>query len=268
MSKVVKKKLPSEKLSELEFEIRILELNEASLPEGEIARLKNLREKNELQKKQGWSVTKTVPVKLLERYKPKGQESEIPTPDCPQFETEDVQNDLGKSALKKKKVAHGFNHYVNLIKLKHTQENPREVLNMEVVRSSWKKLSPMDKIKYKEMAQEVLKNSTDATENTSKFAKEKKRERDRKYHRKRAEDQKQDKSEIDAFTKDFENILEERKIKLDNLKQLKEELMKEITLACSENDIVNKMIADQDEEEQSLKYKIKDIFNHHKICKK
>ena len=265
MSKVVKKKLPNEKLSELEFEIRILELNEASLPEGEIARLKNLREKNELQKKQGWSVIKTVPVKLLERYKPKVLETEIPTPDCPHFEIEDVQNDLAKSALKRKKVAHGYNHYVNQIKLKHTQENPKEVLNMEVVRSSWKKLSPVEKIKYKEMAQEVLKNSTDATENTSK---EKKMERDRKYQRKKAEVQKQDKSEIDAFTKDFENILEERKIKLDNLKQLKEELKKEITLASSENDIVNKMIADQDEEEQSLKFKIKDIFNHHKSCKK
>ena len=265
MSKVGRKKLPAEKLSELEFEIKILEQNESLLPEGEIVRLNNLREKNEFQKKQGWHVIRTVPVKLLDRYKSKIQGTETPTPDSPDSET--IQNNPAKSALKKKKIAHGFNYYVSQTKLKHAQENPKAALNMEIVILSWKKLSPVEKIKYKELAQEVL-DTTDASENDTNFAKVKKRERDRNYQQKKAKVLKQGKSEIDAFTKDFESILKERKVKLDNLKKLEEELKKEILLACSENDIVTKMVADQDEEELSLKLKIKEIFNHHKICKK
>ena len=101
-----------------------------------------------------------------------------------------------------------------------------------------------------------------------KIAKEKKREQDRSYKRKKADSIKQEEDEKDAFIKDFENILLERHSKLENLKHLKEELKTEIALASSENGIVLKMVDDQEKEEVSLKSKIKEIFSHHKICKK
>ena len=57
-----------------------------------------------------------------------------------------------------------------------------------------------------------------------KIAKEKKRERDRSYKRKKADSIKQEEDEKGAFIKDFENILVERQSKRENLKHLKEEL--------------------------------------------
>jgi len=267
MSEVVKKKVSTEKLTELEFEIRILEQNESCLPKGEIVRLNNLRRKHELQKTLGWSCNETVPVKLLDRFKvPKSKNTISNSPNSERVG--DVQNVLDKSSLKRKKGANGYNYYVEEMKQKQVEENSKEVLNMTNVRSYWKKLSPSEKIKYKEMAQEDLNNGEDTTENISKTAKEMKKERDKNYNRKKGDIQKQEKDEKDAFIIDFENILEAKKRKLENLNNLKEELKNEIALAASENEIVTKMVEDQDKEEQSLKFKIKDIFSHHKSCKK
>ena len=267
MSEVVKKKVSTEKLTELEFEIRILEQNESCLPKGEIVRLNNLRRKHELQKTLGWSCNETVPVKLLDRFKvPKSKNTISNSPNSERVG--DVQNVLDKSSLKRKKGANGYNYYVEEMKQKQVEENSKEVLNMTNVRSYWKKLSPSEKIKYKEMAQEDLNNGEDTTENISKTAKEMKKERDKNYNRKKGDIQKQEKDEKDAFIIDFENILEAKKRKLENLNNLKEELKNEIALAASDNEIVTKMVEDQDKEEQSLKFKIKDIFCHHKSCKK
>ena len=266
MSKVVKKRGPAEKLSELEFEIRILERNETSLPEAELVRLNNLREMNEMRKRQGWCGKKTVPVTLLAGFNPKVSEAEIATPDSESVK-DDVQNNLVKP-VKKKKVANGYNYYVEEIKQKQAKDNIKQVLDMGCVRSSWKKLSPRERIRYKEMAQEILNNSDDTPENTSKIAKEKKRERDKNYNQRKIDSLKQEKDEKDAFVVEFENILEERKNKLEKLNQLKTELNNKIALACSENEVVTKMVVDKDEEEQLLKFKIKEIFGHHKICKK
>ena len=100
-----------------------------------------------------------------------------------------------------------------------------------------------------------------------KIAKEKKRERDRSYKRKKADSIKQEEDEKGAFIKDFENILVERQSKRENFKQWKEELKNEIALASSENANVLNFVDDEDKEELSLKPKIKEIFSHHEICK-
>ena len=211
--------------------------------------------------------SKSVPVKLLERFQVPGSKNTIPDT-ANSGRIDDVQNILAKSDLKKKKCANGYNYYVEEMKQKQVEENSKQTLNMVTVRSYWKKLPHSEKIKYKEMAQEDLNNCKDTTENTSKTAMEKKKERDKLYNRKKGDIQKKEKDEKDAFIIEFERILEERGKKLENLNNLKEELQNEIALAGSENEIVRKMLDDQDKEEQSLKSKIKDIFSHHKICTK
>ena len=213
MSEVVKKKVSTEKLTELEFEIRILEQNESCLPKGEIVRLNNLRRKHELQKTLGWSCNETVPVKLLDRFKvPKSKNTISNSPNSERVG--DVQNVLDKSSLKRKKGANGYNYYVEEMKQKQVEENSKEVLNMTNVRSYWKKLSPSEKIKYKEMAQEDLNNGEDTTENISKTAKEMKKERDKNYNRKKGDIQKQEKDEKDALLKNLKRSWKKGKLNL------------------------------------------------------
>ena len=58
-----------EKISELEFQIKILEQRGDTLSEIEILRLTNLREQEVMQKELGWVTKRTIPVKLLGRFK-------------------------------------------------------------------------------------------------------------------------------------------------------------------------------------------------------
>ena len=67
-----------EKLSELEFQIRLLEQNEASLCGKEVVRLGNLRDQAVMQKELGWVVKRHLPVKLLGKFKTPQSKGKVP----------------------------------------------------------------------------------------------------------------------------------------------------------------------------------------------
>eukprot|EP00092_Neocalanus_flemingeri_P092230 GFUD01117057.1.p1 GENE.GFUD01117057.1~~GFUD01117057.1.p1 ORF type:complete len:271 (-),score=89.59 GFUD01117057.1:1-813(-) len=267
MAKV--RKPPVEKISELEFEIRILE--QSQLSDREAARLNNLKVKRELDKTLGLKVRQTVPVNLLPRLVPQVLETE-------DWETEDLEpedSDVGvsnsevengapeKKIRKRKKAANGFNFYVKKIRQALREDNPGATLNMETVQSTWSKMPSDEKVRFNKLSQEELNDCDDTVEDKLKA----KKERDSKYRQKKSEENRLNETEVNVFREDFAKVLDEKKIKVDILKNVKETLENEHELNSAELGVVSKMIIDQDKEEQSLKSRQRDLYSHHKKCK-
>jgi len=290
-----------EKMSELEFQIRILEQKEALLSDKELVRLSNLREQAELQKKLGWEVKRHLPVKLLSKFKPpqskrvvsnqikllpksgsldhqevmRDPNSFVTDTSPPSAEPDislpgqvcDGNNEINlmfesnaETDIKKKKAANGSNNYLKELKRLNSKDNKKGVLNMKAVRYSWNNLSVEEKEKFKEMGQV-------GKESNASISKEKKKARDKVYQANKAFKKKKEKDENNKCLKEFEVLIEEKRLRLKSLLEKKENLMKQIEAAGNENTVITKLSLDLAKDETNLKSRVKEALVHHKICK-
>ena len=71
------KKRTGEKVSELDFRIKVLEGRESSLSESEVTRLNNLREMQDMQNNKGLNANKSVSTNVLKKFTPPAKSSKV-----------------------------------------------------------------------------------------------------------------------------------------------------------------------------------------------
>ena len=170
--------------------------------------------------------------------------------------------------LRKRKKVHSYNNFVREMKNKQKIDKTGKTLNMEHVAEAWKSLLPNEKLKYRTLAIDVVgESSENASEVKIESGKEVKRERDRKYQKVKAARKKEEEIEKKDFCRDFEDILKEKKNKVQRMREEKERISQEISKTVTENDIIQKMTGDQVTDELALKSRLKLLFNHHKDCR-
>ena len=265
------KKDTTEKVSELDFKIKVLEGRESCLSESEVTRLNNLREMHEMQKKMGLSVNKSISINVLKKFIPpakrKRSGEEVDSIEIVNKKPKDSK-ELNKSEDIKIKKVHSYNYFVREMKKKQKIDKTGGALNMEDITEAWKSLLPSEKLKYKTLAvDELAGGSGNTREGKNEEAKEMKRERDRIYRKEMAVRKKEEEIEKKNFFIDFEEILKEKKNKVERMREEKEKLNKEISSTVTENEIIQKMTAEKVIEELAQKAKLKLLFNHHKDCK-
>ena len=253
----------NEKISELEYKIRLLEQRgEAALSDLELVRLDTLKEQQASQKEQGWVAKKTVPVKLLAKF-----HVPVPKESSKGFDnlkdTETVKNAEEVEGPPKKKVPNISNFFVMEAKKALLKENPKGKLNMKSVRMTWKDF-PSDKkiIMKKDIVDEQL------FEVSAQVSKEKKKVRDLGYRKLEKETKAKEGEEKENFMREFDELLVKKERKLDNMMMRKVDLKSEIVTAVAENKVMVKMVSKLEVEEADMKSKIREVLNHHKNCKK
>jgi len=271
------KKKTSEKVSELHFKIKMLESKEC-LSSGEMSRLKNLREMENMQTEMGIDLEKSVPVGVLKKFmiETKSADDTEVSNDDDGVHNENLEpsdspesNEHSEPSQQKRKHSNVFNYYVSEMKKLHKEDFPKASLDMNEVTKSWKALSTEQKLGYKLMSEQVVEIADEnESEVNQSLAKERKKERDRNYVRALAVRRNQEKEEKEHFIKDFEKILLEKKSKVEHLREKKNVVRKEIAMLVAESEVVQKMITEKDKEELALKSELRSLFGHHKICKK
>ena len=253
----------NERISELEFKIRLLEQRgEESLSDLELVRLTTLREQQASQKEQGWVAKKTVPVKLLARFHvPMCKEASKGSDNLNHTET--GRNEEEDELSPRRKVPNISNFFVKEAKKALLTENPKGKLNMKSVRDSWNSL-PSDK------KENIKKDIVDeqSLEAAAKVRKEKKKARDLGYRKKEKHTKGQEEEEKVNFLREFDEMLVKKQTKLANMMVEKDDLTSEIATTAGENKVMDRMISELEEEEIKMKSRIKEALNHHKICKK
>ena len=115
------KKDTTEKVSELDFKIKVLEGRESCLSESEVTRLNNLREMHEMQKKMGLSVNKSISINVLKKFIPpakrKRSGEEVDSIEIVHKKPKDSK-ELNKSEDMKIKKVHSNNYFVREMKKK------------------------------------------------------------------------------------------------------------------------------------------------------
>eukprot|EP00092_Neocalanus_flemingeri_P041085 GFUD01044742.1.p1 GENE.GFUD01044742.1~~GFUD01044742.1.p1 ORF type:complete len:375 (-),score=94.87 GFUD01044742.1:643-1767(-) len=179
------------------------------------------------------------------------------------------------SSKKRKRSVNSYNYYVNKMnKFKQDQKecDPEVVLDMISVRATWKEFSKEKKAEIKREAENYYDLNVSSTakdsESSSEKKNEKKKDRDRSYRRRMSDISKHEKEEKQTFIEDFEEVLNEKEQTLKKLKQLKENLEKEISDIETESNSIEKTMLDKYLKEESLKVKVKEAYSHHKQCKK
>ena len=71
------KKRTGEKVSELDFRIKVLEGRESSLSESEVTRFNNLREMQDMQNNKGLNANKSVSTNVLKKFTPPAKSSKV-----------------------------------------------------------------------------------------------------------------------------------------------------------------------------------------------
>ena len=271
------KKQASDKVSELHFKIKMLESKEC-LSSGEISRLNNLREMENMQIELGINVKKSVPVGVLKKFMietKSADDTEVGNNDDgdhnenlePSASPESIEH--SEPSQQKKKRSNVFNYYVSEMKKQHKVDFPKASFDMNEVSKSWKALPTEQKLRYKLMSKQVVeKVDENNSEVNQSLAKERKKERDRNYVKALAVRRNQEKNEKEHFIKDFERILLEKRSKVEHLREKKNVVRKEISMLVAESEVVQKMITEKDKEELALKSELRSLFSHHKICKK
>ena len=187
--------------------------------------------------------------------------SQDPNNPLPGNENNLVPEFVEENDTRKSKAGNGFNIYIKELKRLKFKDNPKEVLNMKSARYSWKVLPIEEKEKFKRLG-EVDKHTHESS------SKEMKKARDAGYRKKKSLKEKTEKEESGIFRKEFEVMIDEKKVRLESLEGKRDNLKKEIESADNENLVVTRLIKDLAEDEASLKSKVKEALVHHKICKK
>ena len=271
------KKRTGEKVSELDFKIKVLEGRESSLSESEVTRLNNLREMQDMQNNMGLNANKSVSINVLKKFTPPAKSAKV----CKTSTTgggevnnteKNKQSDNEEykklEDVKKNKKVHSYNNFVREMKKKQKIDKTGKTLNMEHVAEAWKSLLPNEKLKYRTLAIDVVGESSEITSEAKiERGKEVKRERDRNYQKAMAVRKKEKDIEKKDFCRDFEDILKEKENKVQIMREEKERISQEISKTVTENEIIQKMTADLVTDELALKSRLKLLFNHHKDCR-
>ena len=274
-AKAVKKRT-SEKVSELEFKIKVLEERELFLSESEVLRLNNLREMHDMQKKMGLNVNKSISINVFKKFTPSSARNcktirsgeEVHNIEIENKKPSDNNEHSKSEIVMKSKKVHSYNYFVREMKKKQRIDKSGRSLNMENIAEAWKSLPPSEKLKYKTLAiDEVAGGSGNTMEGKNEGAKDVKKERDRNYKKAMAVRKKQEEIEKKDFCRDFENVLKEKENKFERMRKEKERISQEISKILTENEVLQKMTADQVIDEVAQKSKLKLLFNHHKECK-
>ena len=88
------------------------------------------------------------------------------------------------------------------------------------------------------------------------------------YRKKEKHNKGQEEEEKVNFLREFDEMLVKKQTKLANMMVEKDDLTSEIATTAGENKVMDRMISELEEEEIKMKSRIKEVLNHHKICKK
>ena len=92
--------------------------------------------------------------------------------------------------------------------------------------------------------------------------------RDALYRDKETSIKEHENEDKNNFIQEFEMLMEMRRLKLERLGQVKNDLTEEITSLKTEDKVLINLTKNLEEEETDLKSKVKMAMNHHKTCSK